>query len=112
MVSAFRVQFINVLPGAILEISLQNKLICKNYKKFTVYFAKTLSTETAVEAVTTPNQLPQDLPYHRVTNLSPRKLYHVFCDKGRKKIKRKLVYPGKCEKHETEISIKRSCHNL
>ena len=30
----------------------------------------------------------------------------IFCDKRRKKIKGKLVYPEKCEKYETEISIR------
>ena len=30
----------------------------------------------------------------------------IFCDKGRRKIKGKLVYPGKCEKYETAINIR------
>ena len=29
----------------------------------------------------------------------------IFCDKGRNKIKGKLVYHGKSEKYETEIII-------
>ena len=30
----------------------------------------------------------------------------IFCDKGRRKIKGKLLYPGKCEKYETAINIR------
>ena len=31
---------------------------------------------------------------------------YIFCDKGRNKIKGKLVYPRKCERSNTEIGIR------
>ena len=52
------------------------------------------------------SQLPQDISSKKKTSssgVSPAKC--IFCDKGRKRIKRKVAYPRKRKQYDTEISI-------
>ena len=53
------------------------------------------------------SELPQDISSKKKTSssgVSPAKW--IFCDKGRKRIKRKMAYPRKRKHYDTEISIR------
>ena len=75
------------------------------HKKFTAYSVRSPSNETAstTQSVTTRSTISSSNKPSS-SGVLPAKC--ISCDKGRKNIKGKLVYRGKCEKYETEISIR------
>ena len=97
-------QVLNSLPSYFQRHQGYHSDCCK---KFTAYSVRSPSNETAstTQSITTRSTISSsNIPSS--SGVLPAKC--IFCDKGRNKIKGKLVYPEKCEKYETEITIRDS----
>ena len=68
------------------------------YKKSTIYTVTSLSNETAstTQSITTRSTISS---YNKPSSSGILSGKCIFCDNGRKKIKGKPVYPGKCQKY-------------
>ena len=74
-------------------------------KKLTAYSIRSPSNETtSTTQLTTARCTISSSNKPSSSGFLPVK--RIFCDKGRKKIKGKLVFHGKCKKCEAEISIR------
>ena len=72
---------------------------------FTPYSVRSLSNETA--SITQSISIRSTISSSSKPSSSGVFLAKcIFCDKGKKKIKEKLIYPGKCKKNETEVNIR------
>ena len=75
------------------------------YKKFTAYSVRSPPNETTstTQSITTEFTISSS---NKPSSSGVLPANCIFGDNGRKKIKRNLAYPGKCETYDTEISTR------